>query len=413
MTAPMYVETQAAWGQEEPLRQPHRAAFWLFVVALVFGVFQLAAVFLPVIGVAPDASALALIIWAAYAVPFVLFIRWLDLLEPEPVPFIGAAFVWGAVVATSLAYVANTAAGSVIAKAGGAQFAHDWSAALSAPINEETFKALGLVVVILIARRQVNTVLDGIVYGAFVGLGFQVVEDLLYTVRAAASAAGSGGDPIEQVWHYFVIRGLESGIYSHATFTAIAGAGIAYFVVRTDVTLQHRLFVAVALFAAAWSLHFLWDSPWLDDIGSGGVYGQIFVIGLVKGLPGVVLLVLLYRFARRREVAWFDVALQGEEATVSPAEVAALNSWKTRKAAFKAEGFRTGRRGARLYRQLQQAHVRLAVAVVRAGNHTDPRVVQARADVGAARAALASVPPVAAVPLAAPSESAPPPPSSG
>jgi protease PrsW len=101
VTAPLYVETEPAWGQEESLLQPRRAAFWLFVVLLAFGAIKLVSLFAGRLDDAPDASMLALFIWTLYAVPFILVIMWLDLLEPEPVPFVAAAFAWGAIVATS------------------------------------------------------------------------------------------------------------------------------------------------------------------------------------------------------------------------------------------------------------------------------------------------------------------------
>ena len=231
--------------------------------------------------------------------------------------------LWGAVVATSLASVGNDALISILFKVGGAQFTQDWGAAIVGPTNEEVLKALGVVVVILIAQRQVNTVLDGIVYGAFVGLGFQVIEDFLYTLRGVSAATEAGASATEQVWQYFLIRGLAGGLYSHAVYTAIVGAGIAYFVVRTDRSLQHRVAVVAALFAASWFMHFVWNSRWLNDQATDtAVY---FVIAFIKGFPALLLLLLLYRFARKREVAWFDAALEGEDGSVTPEELATLH----------------------------------------------------------------------------------------
>lgn len=392
MTTPLYVEREPAWGQGESLKQPRRAAFWLFVVLFVFGLILITSTFGGLIDASPDASMLAVVVWVAYAVPFVFVIVWLDLLEPEPVPFIAAALAWGAVVATSLAYIGNTALLSIVFKIGGAHFTQDWGTAIAAPTNEEVLKALGVVVVILIAKRQVNTVLDGIVYGAFVGLGFQVFEDLIYTLRGVNAAAQAGASATEQVWQYFLIRGLAGGLYSHAVYTAIVGAGIAYFVVRTDRSLQHRVAVVAALFAASWFMHFVWNSRWLNDQATGTA--EYFGVAFIKGLPALVLLFLLYRFARKREVAWFDAALQGEDEWVTPEEVATLHSRSARRAAGKAERLRTGARGARMLRQLQQSQVRFAVAIVRAGDHSALSVTEARGDVNAARAALAEAPPV-------------------
>ena len=50
--------------------------------------------------------------------------------------------------------------------------------------SRRLLKTLGVVIIVLVARRQINSVVDGAVYGAFVGLGFQVVEDFIYAVNA-------------------------------------------------------------------------------------------------------------------------------------------------------------------------------------------------------------------------------------
>ncbi|ONI49885.1 MULTISPECIES: PrsW family glutamic-type intramembrane protease [unclassified Streptomyces] len=57
--------------------------------------------------------------------------------------------------------------------------------ALAGPINEETLKVLGLILLIMIARTQFRTILSVVVLGAMIGLGFQIVEDLLYSVNTA------------------------------------------------------------------------------------------------------------------------------------------------------------------------------------------------------------------------------------
>ncbi|HCU51907.1 MAG TPA: PrsW family intramembrane metalloprotease, partial [Micromonosporaceae bacterium] len=45
------------------------------------------------------------------------------------------------------------------------------------PVIEELLKALGLVMIVLVARKQINSVLDGMVYGALTGLEGRVVRD--------------------------------------------------------------------------------------------------------------------------------------------------------------------------------------------------------------------------------------------
>ena len=111
-------------------------------------------------------------------------------------------------------------------KVGGTAFASKWAAGLTAPINEEWGKALGLVLLIGLAPRLVRSAYDGFMIGAFIGLGFQVFEDVLYVFNSAAQTFGVNqfGAALE----IFIIRGA-AGIVSHALFSAIFCAGVMWF----------------------------------------------------------------------------------------------------------------------------------------------------------------------------------------
>ena len=45
---------------------------------------------------------------------------------------------------------------------------------------------MGVILLVAIARPELDDVLDGFVWGAMVGIGFLLVEDVLYFVRAFA-----------------------------------------------------------------------------------------------------------------------------------------------------------------------------------------------------------------------------------
>ena len=392
-------EHEPAWGQAESLWQPDRAAFWLFVVLFFLGSAVVFFRAFPALGVDIGATSLAFVVWALYAVPFIVVIVALDLLEPEPPPFLAAAFAWGAVVAVSVAIIANSALLSIVSKLGGAEFTQDWWPAIAGPSTEEVLKALGIVVVVLIASRQVNTLLDGLVYGAFVGLAFQVSENFLYTVDKLQTTLFSE-TPGSVVGDMLLLRGLGLGLWSHAVYTAIAGVGIAYFVTRTDRSLAHRWAVAIGLLIVAWLFHFVWNAPWWGRHTSGTLGVDDIPVFVVKGLPALLLLVGLWVMAHRREVVWFDDALRDEDADVTPEERAALRTLHGRRREAREDKRRGGPRAAALRRQLQRAQVRLAVAVARSGGHTGGAVEAARRDVRVTRAALE-----AALPTSSPASS--------
>ena len=79
---------------------------------------------------------------------------------------------------------------------------------------------LGVVVLVLIARDQFDTPLDGMVYGALVGLGFQVVENFIYCMNAIELAGGVR--EVVPVLGVFLVRSLV-GLWSHAAYRRSPG----------------------------------------------------------------------------------------------------------------------------------------------------------------------------------------------
>ena len=118
-----------------------------------------------------------------YAAPLFVLIYYLDLYEREPLSVAFAAFLWGAFAATALALDAG-GWDEVLAQVDGAGFAARWAPALTAPVIEELLKGAGIVLLYLIVRDEVDDVMDGFVYGALCGLGFAVVEDVVYFMAA-------------------------------------------------------------------------------------------------------------------------------------------------------------------------------------------------------------------------------------
>ena len=164
----------------------------------------------------------------------------------------------------------NTPLMEVIFKfTGDAAFTNEWSAALTAPFVEELFKGLAVVLLIAIARKELDDVLDGFVWGAMVGIGFLLVEDVFYFVRAFAET-GDSSTPRQM----FMIRILGAGPYSHFLYTGLVGMGLAYYVVRTDKTVGAARLSAIGLTAAGVGAHFFWNSPLLGELlGDGGLFG--------------------------------------------------------------------------------------------------------------------------------------------
>lgn len=296
---------QSGRGPSFKFFQPHNLAFWVYVVALSIGVVQFFDLVDDSVRATPTAFVLAVVLWALYLVPWVLFIRHEEMYDPEPAQLALVGFIWGALIATNvMALQANTAIVSLIGKLGSPELARDWGASISAPIVEETSKAMGIVIVVLLGRRYIRNVFDGAVLGAFVGLGFQVCEDLVYSVRAAA-AAGPGNE-VHAVLSMFVMRGFVGGLWSHALYSGLVGAGIAYFITRTDRSKGQRYGRLFLLVGAAWLLHFVWDSPFVT--GAGPVWFKMLALWVIYPL----FFVAAIRWVSRQRRDELGVILAGE-----------------------------------------------------------------------------------------------------
>jgi RsiW-degrading membrane proteinase PrsW (M82 family) len=328
----------------------------------------------------PQAGSVTLLLWALYALPLLAAILTVDYFEREPWPLIAFALAWGGLIATGLALSANSAVQSILTTSQGLTFTSQWGAALAGPTDEELLKGLGVVVCVLLARRRMRSPVDGFILGAVVGLGFQVVEDVVYTANVMAT----GQDPWSAVVQMFVLRGIMGGLWSHAVYTGLFGLGLGYSLTRPEWPRSRRVLAGVAGFVAAWSLHFLWNSPLL-------VNSTEWQLVVVKGLPALLLLLALLARAQRADSAVFLPALTavGNPLVATDAEVAALRDGRSRRRA-RAEARATGgRRGGRAVRHLQRAQADLAVALA-----TDDQVgiARAREELAQARHELGQLP---------------------
>ena len=153
---------------------------------------------------------------------YAAFVNWLDRYEKEPKLLLGAAFVWGVVIAGGGAYILNTLFGIGIYVLTGSEGAADFgTTSIIAPIIEEGLKGLAVLVVFLLFRKEFDSILDGIVYGATTALGFAALENVLYIYRNGYQESGWEG-----FWFLVVVRVVLVG-WMHPFFTAFTGIGFA------------------------------------------------------------------------------------------------------------------------------------------------------------------------------------------
>jgi protease PrsW len=365
-------------------------AFWILCLLLGVSAWRLTVVLQSPLARFPSATLAAIALFALWAIPFWLFISAMDFMEREPRLLLATAFAWGAIVATMAALPGNRALIGLIAKLGSPDFALRWGPAIASPALEELLKALGVVMIVLVASEQINSVLDGMIYGAMIGLGFQVVENIFYALNAVEAA--NEGDTAVPVVATFFLRGFLAGLWSHTLFSALAGAGIAWFVVRKEQPPTVRWGGLLVGLWLAWGIHFIWNSPLLMD-GVGVSTGGLLAGLVLKGLPALLLAGGLLRVARRREADYYVdklEALQDPE-LATPGELHALRSGHLRADARRYGRYRAGSAGRKMVKAMQLAQARLAVALDRAPDGLvsgDPAVLHHRDDVMFARRRL-------------------------
>jgi RsiW-degrading membrane proteinase PrsW (M82 family) len=137
---------------------------------------------------------------------------WLDRVEPEPWSARVHAFLWGAFVATAVSGAVNEIVG--------AGFGFGASLVISAPVIEEIMKAIGIGYAV--RRKELDGVMDGVVYAGWTALGFAVVENFLYFGLAEQEG---------QLLLVFVLRALLTP-FAHPLFTAWTGIAIGRAVAR-------------------------------------------------------------------------------------------------------------------------------------------------------------------------------------
>ncbi len=204
-------------------RQFVRAGILLGITALCWLLLVDVIVFTDAAGLGVAAvCALACVPTTAFAI---LVLRALDRNETEPWRFVLLAVAWGAVVATSLVIWAEGLWQVIAIRTLVPGPGLDVSTAFSAGILEELAKGCAVLLLFLVVRNEFDDVVDGIIYGAAVGLGFNFMESVSYMTNLYAifSPEGVGGEAAGFQWYARQVLGL---FFGHATYTAFVGAGI-------------------------------------------------------------------------------------------------------------------------------------------------------------------------------------------
>lgn len=218
---------------------------------------------------------------------YIALALWIDRYETEPFWMLAIAFFWGALIAVFIAFLFNTASTVMVAvmtesEAAGQAF----GAVISAPIVEETAKAIILFIFFFAKRDEFDGVVDGIVYAAMVGLGFAMTENVQYYGRAALEE-GRGLTAV------FILRGTLAP-FSHPLFTSLTGIGLG--LARQSRNTLVKVITPLLGLATAISLHSIWNGSIVIFGGAGFLVAYVLIM-----VPSFAVILIIVFLALRRE----------------------------------------------------------------------------------------------------------------
>jgi protease PrsW len=223
---------------------------------------------------------------ASLPVPFyVLLILWLDRYESEPLWMLATAFFWGALIAVFIALILNTAGMVFVAEATqNVDAGKIFGLVVSAPIVEESAKAVIIFVFFFWKKDEFDGILDGIVYAGMVGLGFAMTENIQYYGKAVLN---------DDLTRTIILRGTLAP-FSHPLFTSMTGIGLGWARQSNNTAVKVLAPLAGLLFAIV--THATWN---FSAVFFGGVGFLItYCIIMVPVFIGTLMVVF---FGWRRE----------------------------------------------------------------------------------------------------------------
>ncbi|MFJ7617424.1 PrsW family intramembrane metalloprotease [Rhodococcus erythropolis] len=384
ITARVDAIENSGWGRSFTFYQPRNAAFWVYLMLVVTGAFKLFSMLSASAPAYGDAIALSIVLFGVYGAVFWWFTHHIDRYARQPVKLIVVAFLWGSFAATwVMAANANDAILALYAKTFGQAWAKDWGAGLTAPFTEEIAKGVGLLLLVALASRLVRTAFDGFILGAFIGLGFQIFEDVLYALNSAASQFGA--DPVGAAMSTIMLR-MVFGVAAHTLYSAIFCAGLVYLLGRPAE--PRRVGRGLILMASAMLLHGLWDSAAALSQGKAILLFPLFVVMITAAL---VLVFRVFRMTVPRERQFLRDVLtpEVERGVITVDELTALCGDRKARKTFRKSAASHADRKRNGY--VLEAAADLADALAQARGTESDRVEFARSEVNRIRSGQPSI----------------------
>ena len=283
---------------------------------------------------------------------YVFLVWWLDRFEKEPFRLLALAFLWGAIPAALLSVLFELIFDLPLGFLGSESLAANLiSASVNAPLIEETCKGIALIGMVLIFRREFDSVLDGIVYGAMIGLGFAFTENSIAYFLPVLLEEGIAAGLVN-----IFLRAIVFGV-NHALWTGIVGAAIAY--ARLSRDRVRRLLVPVGGWLLAVTLHGIHNT-------GASLVEQTLCLSLLFSAAvdwfSVLVLLIVAILMLQQESQWIERGLVEEvrRGALAEAEFYLLRSARERLRARRRARQRGGRAASRVVGRYFQCATELA-----------------------------------------------------
>jgi len=232
---------------------------------------------------------------------------------------------------------------------------------------------------------EIQGVMDGIVYGVAVGLGFATGDALLRELRAADLPIELGINPGVVLWTT-ALSGL-----AHGLFAAISGAGIGAAVRARGPGVVYAVGGLLGAILANAAYRFL---AYGDSLNGPGALVRTWIALLLPLL--FLVAAILYELVRERRVIREELAGEEGSGIVSEADLAVLQRFTRRQAQYFGHLMRGQFTTGATLMALQNRQVQLALAKRRQAQEPDPErraqiaveVDRLRADVRKIKGAL-------------------------
>ncbi|MFB2934361.1 PrsW family intramembrane metalloprotease [Aerosakkonemataceae cyanobacterium BLCC-F154] len=245
-----------------PLSRPKNAIFAIIVlvVLLLASTFSLFRVYFSTLSPAAVQVYIIGLLGTFLVTLFPLAILWfLDRREPESRWLYLIALLWGALISSGIAFPTNNvffkSIGDFVALHPdikgvlGEDAVMLLTAPIAGPLVEETAKGLGVLLLFWLFRSEFDNVRDGFIYGALVGIGFNLQETPFYITKEFIS---TGDIPL---YYQIADRLAIFGFAGHPLFTGLFGMGLG--LARQTTRRWLRYAAPVGGWLLGFSAHFL------------------------------------------------------------------------------------------------------------------------------------------------------------